>query len=266
MREKIISPLYVVLSIVLFISLVTVQNVQASSTDYKEMQTTTYRFLQYVKEGHDLAAISAFEELKRKSMDQSVLPKKLTHEEWRTLMKETKSALSDEEVTSQEKYHRALTVVLLYDAIWNENDDALWVTWKNHLEEKIKSSFQGNDMSQGSLNQLYTLYERLLPALKVSLSEEQYRKMQDHQRSFLSFLSGERKQGQKSFINALAQDLQTIPAEEKEKKSFTEEPGFIWSLFSVGGLIISTLIYVGWRKYRGESESKSKEEEKERGS
>ncbi|QHE52506.1 sporulation protein YpjB [Pontibacillus sp. HMF3514] len=264
MKENIIVRAKVVLSIVLVFSLVMVNHVQASETNYDEIKTTTYQFLQFVKEGHNHAAITKLEELKRVNEMHSIVPEeKLSYDELITLINETQSALQDTNTSAEEKYHRALTVVLLYDSIWNEHD-ALWVTWKSYLEDEIARVLEAEQITNASIQHLYSLYERLLPALKVSLGKEEYGMMKEHQESFLAFLSGENKQDELTFIHSLSSDLKAIPAEKKEEKSFTEEPGFIWLLFSVGGLIISTLSYVGWRKYRGESDDKK--EHKERGS
>ncbi len=262
MREKIFPRTNVILSVVLLISLVMVNHVQASETEYKELQTTTYRFLQYVKEGHDRAAVAALEELKSVNEKQSIFSNtKISTQEINSLINETQLALQDSKSTTKEKYHMSLTIVLLYDAIWN-NEDALWVTWKLYLEDEIDRLVQSGDVSNASIHHLYTLYERLIPALKVSLDEEEYRMMQQHRESFLAFLSGGSQQDHISFINTLSQDLEKIPAVKEKEKSFTEEPGFIWLLFSVGSLIISTLMYVGWRKYKGENEKNDKRRER----
>ncbi|KGX84082.1 sporulation protein YpjB [Pontibacillus marinus] len=264
MKEKIIVRANVVLSIVLIFSLVMVNHVQASETKYEEIKTTTYQFLQFVKEGHNQAAIAKLNELKRVNEMHSIVPEeKLSYDELNTLINETQFALQDTNTSPEEKYHRALTVVLLYDSTWNEQD-ALWVTWKSYLEDEISRVLEAEQITNGSIQHLYSLYERLLPALKVSLGENEFRIMKQHQDSFLAFLSGKNQQEKLSFIYVLSSDLKKIPSEKEEEKSFTEEPGFIWLLFSVGGLIISTLSYVGWRKYRGESDDK--EEHKERGS
>lgn len=264
MKENIIVRAKVVVSVVLLFSLVMVNHVQASETKYNEIKTTTYQFLQFVKEGHNHAAIVKLQELKKVNEMHSIVPEeKLSYGELNTLINGTQSALQDPNTSPEEKYHRALTVVLLYDSIWNQ-EDALWVTWKSYLEDEIARVLEAEQITNTSIQHLYSLYERLLPALKVSLGEEEYGAMKQHQDSFLAFLSGENKQSELSFIHTLSSDLKTIPGEKEEEKSFTEEPGFIWLLFSVGGLIISTLSYVGWRKYRGESNDK--EEHKERGS
>jgi len=263
MKEKIIVRAKVVLSVVLLFSLVMVNHVQASETKYNETKTTTYQFLQFVKEGHNHAAIAKLEELKRVNEMHEIVPEeKLSFDELNTLINETQSALQDTNTSAEEKYHRALTVVLLYDSIWNEQD-ALWVTWKSYLEDEITRVLEAEQITNESIQHLYSLYERLLPTLKVSLREEEYGMMKQHQDSFLAFLSGKNKQGELSFIHTLSSDLKAIPSEKKEEKSFTEEPGFIWLLFSVGGLIISTLSYVGWRKYRGEGDEKEKHKERD---
>lgn len=237
--------------------------VQASDTDSDELQSTTYRFLQYVKEGEDHAAIAALEKLKRANNDH-LIETSIPPEEINTLLNETQITLEDSYSSPKEKYHKAITIVLLYDAMWNKEDDALWITWKSYLENEIDRITKNEEISKASLQYLYTLYERLLPAFKTSLSEEEYTIIAKHQNKFLNILSEGTENKHTTFVSTLATDLKTLPTEEKEKKSFTEEPGFIWLLFSVGGLIVSTLSYVGWRKYKGEKGNK--ENQKERGS
>ena len=58
-------------------------------------------------------------------------------------------------------------------------------------------------------------------------------------------------------IEALQTDLQAL-FEENETEEDEADPSLWWVIISTGGIIISTLSYVGWRKYKGEKERREK--------
>ncbi|KGP93298.1 hypothetical protein N780_12450 [Pontibacillus chungwhensis BH030062] len=215
----------------------------SSATSFSnEMKETTYRFLQYVEEGRYEAADAVLTKLRR---DYSIDDKEYSVV-FQDVLNEAHQALIDPHVVPEDKYHKSLTVVLLYEATWNKIDP-LWLSWKDHLlSEMTNDPLKNNER----LQKVYSLYERLLPAVKVSGTEESVQIMERHMKELheMQSLNGDDLQGNQ--ISVFAQEVKEV--EVKRKKSLTEEPGFIWLMGSVGSLISFTLMYVGWRKYKGE--------------
>lgn len=219
----------------------------ANASSYsEELKETTYRFLQYVEEGRYEAAEATLTKLRREyNVDDT------EHiSVFQTALNEAQSALTDPNTAATEKYHRSLTVVLLYEAMWNKVDP-LWLAWKDHLLEEMKDG-SGNSVSwtKSHLEDVYLLYERILPAAKVAGTDESVRILKSHMKELLTMQSITEEELLGDQLSVFAQEVNEIGV--KRKKSLTEEPGFIWLMGSVGSLISFTLMYVGWRKYKGE--------------
>ncbi|QSS98451.1 hypothetical protein IMZ31_10020 [Pontibacillus sp. ALD_SL1] len=215
----------------------------SSATSFSdEMKENTYRFLQYVEEGRYEAADAVLIKLRR---DYSIDDKEYSVV-FQDVLNEAQKALIDPQAVPEEKYHKSLTVVLLYEATWNKVDP-LWLSWKDHLlTEMTNASLKDNVR----LQKVYSLYERLLPAVKVSGTEESVHILEKHMKELREMQLPTSDDLQENQISVFAQEVKEV--EVKRKKSLTEEPGFIWLMGSVGSLISFTLMYVGWRKYKGE--------------
>lgn len=216
-----------------------------------EMKETTYRFLQYVEEGRYEAADAVLTKLRR---DYSIDDKE-NSVIFQDVLNDAQQALNDRQVVSEDKYHKSLTLVLLYEATWNKVDP-LWLSWKDHLLSEMTNHSLENKVK---LQNVYSLYERLLPAVKVSGTKESVYILESHMKKLEEMQAFNDDDLQKDQISVFAQEVKEV--ELKRKKSLTEEPGFIWLMGSVGSLISFTLMYVGWRKYKGE---KSGDTEKKR--
>jgi sporulation protein YpjB len=100
------------------------------------------------------------------------------------------------------------------------------------------------------LNQFLARYEKIHPALSVDLSDELLNRIDsyvtylDENRSLI--VTTDHQIQQIKFIEAALQDAYNQPQEDGA------DPNTLWVIFTVGGGIISTLFYVGWRKYSGE--------------
>ncbi|WP_345239056.1 sporulation protein YpjB [Pontibacillus salipaludis] len=215
----------------------------SSATSFSdEMKETTYRFLQYVEEGRYEAADAVLTKLRR---DYSIDDKEYSVV-FQDVLNETQQALNDSRVVPEEKYHKSLTLVLLYEATWNKVDP-LWLSWKDHLLTEMTNEPLKN---KDRLQNVYSLYERLLPAVKVSGTKESVHILESHMKKLHEMQALIDEDLQEEQISVFAQEVKEV--EVKRKKSLTEEPGFIWLMGSVGSLISFTLMYVGWRKYKGE--------------
>jgi sporulation protein YpjB len=83
-----------------------------------------------------------------------------------------------------------------------------------------------------------------LPDEKVAALDEHLDFM-DAQR--MTLLDNEQEQQR---FQAAAADFESVFRSEEDETG----PSIFWLIFSIGGIIFSTLSYVGWRKYNGEKE------------
>ncbi|WP_338749654.1 sporulation protein YpjB [Bacillus sp. FJAT-52991] len=130
------------------------------------------------------------------------------------------------------------------------------------MEEPVMSSLQ--DLKQSSsqldssqfhetLNVFLSNYDMLKPSLQVDLAssrlqvlDEQVRYV-DHYRD--EILAAQSETGE---IERLEKEVKAIFYEETKEEVI--QPSLGWVISVTGGIIITTLSYVGWRKYKGQQE------------
>jgi len=118
-----------------------------------------------------------------------------------------------------------------------------------------------NDQFHSNLNSFLSLYNVIYPSMKIDINPETIQKID----AKVSFIDQYRPQilseaSSQEELDALESDLQTIFDEMTEDEA---DPSLWWVMISTGSIIILTLSYVGWRKYKGDSK-KSKKVQKER--
>ena len=100
-------------------------------------------------------------------------------------------------------------------------------------------------------------YSLIQPSLKVDLSLEKLEKLD----SDISFIDKFRNRiieddTQLVQLDIIESDLQHIFDKLSEDET---DPSLWWVIITTGSIIVMTLSYVGWRKYRGEKHTKQKE-------
>ncbi|WP_141433325.1 sporulation protein YpjB [Bacillus sp. 03113] len=175
----------------------------------------------------------------------------LTHDEAVEAM--TNTALND-----TERINRVTKFRLVMDAISSKNQP-LWV----EMKEPIMSDLEGvkkaialsdNEDFHKSLNSFLSLYDVIHPSLKVDLPMDKIKnidtKIQYIDQYRLQVLKEAASQKE---LYALETDLENIFDSSSEDEA---DPSLWWVIFTTGGIIISTLSYVGWKKYKGDREKK----------
>ncbi len=76
--------------------------------------------------------------------------------------------------------------------------------------------------------------------------EEQVRYVDQHR---TAFLAGEEQEGK---IHQLEKEMNMVFKEVSQEEA--SQPSLGWIISITGGIIITTLSYVGWRKYKGHQE------------
>lgn len=174
-------------------------------------------------------------------------------------------AVANAEIGHNERMNRVTKFRLVIDAIasthqplWTEMEGPIMTVFNN-----VKTAaYEGdNDQFHSNLNSFLSLYNVIHPSMKIDINPERIQKID----AKVSFIDQYRPQvlseaSSQEELEALESDLQTIFDDMTEDEA---DPSLWWVMISTGSIIILTLSYVGWRKYKGDNE-KSKKVQKER--
>lgn len=201
-------------------------------------------------------ALSNFEDELLLKMESRLL---IDIDEWRIfqmVVEEARHALSNEESTDDEISAAMAKFRLTFDAIITVHEP-LWVQMDKQVLEafhSVKLAASGNDplRFRNQFQAFLMLYNIIYPSLVIDLSGETLKKVDgkiNHISNHLNlFLSSDSKH----------EDLKELEVELEKLFERVEEdeadPSLWWVIISTGGIIILSLIYTGWRKYKGERE------------
>ncbi|MCA0172062.1 sporulation protein YpjB [Bacillus sp. RAR_GA_16] len=130
--------------------------------------------------------------------------------------------------------------------IWQQTDDQILPL----INEMATAIEHGDvDVYNASKDRFLGSYSVIRPALAIDLSKETQQRLDSHI-AFIESYASERN-------SELAGQLQTMydDFEQAYHPSPFEESSLIWLIISIGGTIILTLLYVIYRKYKGEKEA-----------
>ncbi|MFX3622804.1 MAG: sporulation protein YpjB [Ectobacillus sp.] len=140
-----------------------------------------------------------------------------------------------------------------YQPLWLSRQGAVMTAFYK-MEQAIKQE-EGTKF-QHALNEFLYEFDIIYPSLAIDLSKEELRRINAH----LSYLEEYRTtmakhangQMQMKVIRKDMEDVFRYPNKDEA------DPSLIWVMITTGGIIVFTLSYVGWRKYRGEQEKHKK--------
>jgi sporulation protein YpjB len=159
-----------------------------------------------------------------------------------------------------EKIHSVTKFRLAMDAV-KSTHQPLWTA----LEDQMMTAFsqtqeavsqQNSEQFNSFLNKLLAQYEMIYPSLKVDLTPAVIEKLDARVQYIDEYRPGllADQTGQKE-LAALENDLKTIFEGMSEDEA---DPSLWWVILTTGSIIILTLSYVGWRKYRGGTDKELK--------
>jgi sporulation protein YpjB len=110
------------------------------------------------------------------------------------------------------------------------------------------------------LNMFLAKYNIIQPSIKLDIPVDQAQALDAR----ISYLDHYRQQVLESTeamaeLSTLQTDLEHLFENKKEDEA---DPSLWWVIISTGSIIVSTLSYVGWRKYRGQEEARTSERQK----
>ncbi|MCC3358343.1 sporulation protein YpjB [Bacillus sp. REN16] len=145
-----------------------------------------------------------------------------------------------------------------HQPMWTQMEGSIMTTFGQMKETAQKENLE-------TFNQLLTIflskYNMIHPSITVDITPQDVQKIDSH----IAFLDTYRNEDLKA-----ATRLQQLEQMELDLKNIFErmseddaDPSLIWVMISTGGAIILTLIYVGWRKYKGDKQKRQKQRDYE---
>lgn len=170
-------------------------------------------------------------------------------------------AVNSTSLSFEDKVNRVTQFRLVIDAMrsehqpmWTEMEDSIMTTFG-----QMKDTVEEGDPE--AYNQLLTIflskYNMIHPSITVDITPEDVQKIDSH----IAFLDTYRNEELKATTR-----MQQLDQMELDLKNLFErmteddaDPSLIWVMISTGSAIILTLIYVGWRKYKGDKQKRQKQ-------
>lgn len=160
--------------------------------------------------------------------------------------------------SKQDKEDNLLALRLVIDA----EGSSLQPLWLNR-EANVIDAFNGMESSlekqnsiefQYALNQFLHQLEIIYPSLSIDLSQTDLQKLNED----LSYLDRTRNEiikqsDSKQHMQLIRKDIETVFKYPKR-----DDLSFIWMTIMTGGIIILTLTYVGYKKYKAEQEKQKR--------
>ncbi|MFJ5965094.1 sporulation protein YpjB [Bacillus sp. NPDC093026] len=168
--------------------------------------------------------------------------------------------LQQKNVDDREKLRYASQFRMLLDAIQSDSEP-LW----GSLEKPIMGSFPilkkevknpESTTFYETWNEFVSLYDMIYPSLTIDIPLERLQTIKQHievieQGEFLKASSGTKLER----LTRLEEELSSVFANVDQDEA---DPSLLWVILTTGSMILLTLTYVGFRKYRAEKEKKQK--------
>jgi sporulation protein YpjB len=154
----------------------------------------------------------------------------------------------DERLNNVTKFRLVMDAISSnYQPLWTEMEKPIMTVFGDVKE----AAYSGNNENfHSNLNSFLSLYEVIYPSMKIDVDAGRVQKLNAR----INFIDHYRpqvltQQASQQELEALESDLQTIFDEMTEDEA---DPSLWWVIISTGSIIILTLSYVGWRKYKGD--------------
>lgn len=176
---------------------------------------------------------------------------------------QAESAVTSADMEAEERMNKLTQFRITVNAVTSEHHP-LWRDAKNMVLEPLEYAIEALKVRDRSefhryLNEFLNNYEIIRPALALDLPEhtseryDSYIRYLEHYRNQPEVNKDKNKQ-----LLEIQREFQTLFQDNVEDSSAT--PELIGLIYTLGGIIAITLIYVGWRKYRGDNRRKKLKE------
>jgi len=194
--------------------------------------------------------------------EQGVKDKRFTMDQLRVLTvshHEAMRAVTSIDMNQDERIRIVTSFRLAADAITSTHQP-MWVEMEapimSDLQEVKNAALEGNEQAYNqSLNTFISTYTTIQPSLKIDLSAEKLQKL-DSKITFIDrYRSNFSEEEWAGHLEALEQDLKKLFTNPDEDEA---DPSLWWVISMTGSIIIVTLSYVSWRKYKGQKQASKK--------
>ncbi len=222
-----------------------------TTAEHADLRTTMYHYERMIEEerydrAHNLLSnhSNSIEHLFRK------VDSEISRDNLIDILEQNKNRTKTYEDYSHQQIEKAtLQLVLAVDAIDNPTA-AIWLTWKEDLDQAVSQLIEQEQVSAVQINDVINNWEIIQPAMSLTVTQE---KMESLDQSIQQLTSDVSTNENKQQLNAFYQ--QSIEVDQVPNDNST----FMLLVGVVSGVIILTLSYVGWKKYKGEKHKKQLE-------
>ncbi|MGD7008012.1 sporulation protein YpjB [Metabacillus sp. 84] len=232
---------------------------------WNSLSKTSYSAFQLAKQGRTADCLQMLNYFSRQFEKHPVSGQSVSSRTIRTISAVHSKAVEtlSEQTRDPDAKMRAVTQFhMVVDAAFTENEP-LW----SSMEDTMMASFQhlkedaagGNTTSfEQDWNEFLSLYETIYPSVSVDVTPGQIRKVQALISSVEDDLSENVSQEARiSQLTSMETEFKNLFKGVKEDEA---DPSLIWVIISTGGMIILTLTYAAWRKFKGEKEKQVERE------
>lgn len=249
-----------VIGSVIIVASLSIQALAASPAEDEAIETIADQSLQFVKVDRRQEAGELLNVFSEKFMDVAAQGNHYSMDEINIVtiaLEDAMNTIQDTEKTNEEAVNEMTKFRLAYDAVSHEGSP-LWTKMRGQIltaAEETRKAVRNQDSVafQEELNRLLSIYNILYPSLKADVTPEKFQQV-DAQLKFIDqyrpqvFSDSQKQQD----IAALEGQLRDIFDEAQKDDS---DPSLWWVIISTGSIILLTLSYVGYRKYKGNEEN-----------
>lgn len=142
-----------------------------------------------------------------------------------------------------------------HQPLWTEMEEPVMSAWSTL---KAAAGKQDKQAFNEALNTFLSTYNMIQPSLKVDMPSKQFSSL-DSQIQDIDLLREKWAADKKSpaELDQLEKELQLLFNQTHDEPA---QPSLVWVISITGGIIITTLSYVSWRKFKGEQEEVRKKQ------
>ncbi|WP_088102191.1 sporulation protein YpjB [Halalkalibacter urbisdiaboli] len=223
---------------------------------WKELNHTSDQILQLVKQEKYEEAKQVLDYFSKSFLEMDFKQEEVTMSALRTVtiaFEHAQEAVTAVDLSHPERIHQVTAFRLAVDALSSEYHP-LWIhtekTVMNVFTEMKQAVEQGeNQAFQHRINDFLRHYQMIKPALLIDLEPQQLQRIES-QVTYLERLRTE-YETEKAIrhLELMETEFKTMYERVKEDSA---DPSLLWVMFTIGGMIVLSLSYVGYRKYRAE--------------
>ncbi|MBM7713620.1 sporulation protein YpjB [Siminovitchia sp. FSL H7-0308] len=170
-------------------------------------------------------------------------------------------AVTSVDMDKEERIRMVTAFRLANDAV-QSNHQPMWLEMEGSIMDSFRqvknAALDGDQESYNRhLNDFLSIYSVIQPSLKIDLPAEKLQKIDSRIAFFDNYRSQFTEQNWTSQLEDFEADLKRLFAEVDEDEA---DPSLWWVISMTGSVIILTLSYVSWRKYKGEKKERKRKD------